>query len=64
MNNAYEQNVIEIELNKEMQLLKLKERKFYSRNDLDNLTTSWIYKCIATSGVSIIVTVIILHFCK
>lgn len=64
MNNLYEQNVIEIKSLADSQLLKLNERKFYSRNDIDELSRLWMYRCIVVGGFCVLVTVIVLHFCK
>lgn len=64
MNNLYEQNILEIDKQASDQKLKLNERKFYSRNDIDELNKAWVYKCIVVGGFCVLVTVIVLHFCK
>jgi hypothetical protein len=64
MNTLYEQNILEIQHQAEEQMLKLRERKFYTKNDIDDLKDAWLYRCVACGAICTIITAIVFHFIK
>jgi hypothetical protein len=64
MTNLYEQNLIEIQSQAADQELKLRERKFYSKNDLDALEHKWTMRCILYGALCCLITVLIIHYWK
>lgn len=64
MTNLYEQNLIEIHSQAADQELKLRERKFYSKNDLEALENKWKMRCLMCGSFCIMVTILIIHWWK
>ena len=62
MNNLYEQNYLEIQHQADDQILKLNDRKFYTKNDLNDLNRLWFYRCCGVFGGTVILTCIVIHF--
>jgi len=64
MTNLYEQNLIEIQSQAADQELKLRERKFYSKNDLEILENKWKMRCVLYGAICCLVTCLIIHYLK
>ncbi len=62
MTNLYEQNELEIAAQAKGDLLKLKERKFYTRNDIDVLNEKWRMKCFMYGTACVLVTILLIHY--
>ena len=62
MTNLYEQNELEIAAQADGELLKLKEKKFYTRNDIVALEEKWKMRCLMYGALCIIVTIFIIHY--
>ncbi len=66
MTNLYEQNELEIAAQADGDLLKLKERKLYTRNDLEELENKWktrcLMRCLMYGVLCCLVTIFIIHY--
>jgi hypothetical protein len=62
MNNLYEQNILEINRQACDAKFKLDDKKYYSRNDVNEIKLACVYKCIACAAIGSLVTIIILHY--
>lgn len=64
MNNLYEQNALEIAAQAEGEMLKLKEKKFYTQNDIVALNEKWKMRCVLYGILCSLVTVLVIHYWK
>jgi hypothetical protein len=64
MNTLYEKNLLNIQCKAEEEILTLRDRKLYTKNDMDELRDAWLYRCIACGAACIVITSIVFHFVK